>query len=381
MKKIEDLSQREKFILSRWMYSIGEPIIEDAEYAALLRYMSSVYPEDPYVQRSWSSDPCPVELLRECGMDKYIHEVILGDKTESIPSLTTYGSIHDECSMFRGNGTLSMKHDGWNIQISYYNRELVSIKTRGRKTDALDASVIRNKVPATIPVMGSVKVVCEATVSLQNFKICREQWSSASPRSAVVTVLTNPDYLHLLDLHAFAIHGVNIGDRCKFDVLQEWGFAVPAYIKVHNYDEILAGIQELSDMKRTYDSPTDGVVYDGDCMRAFRVEAWEEPIYYSYVTRYVESYNAHRISPRVAIRPIVRNGTTQRMIPMTNWQRIIDNNLRIGYPIAFRVASSAIADFDIEATKLAQKEWEGNYEQYRYKIDCEEDSKSCLSMY
>ena len=54
------LNSLDQFILSRWAYSIGEPIITDPEYTVLLNAVKSEYPNSEYVNRSWSSDPCPV---------------------------------------------------------------------------------------------------------------------------------------------------------------------------------------------------------------------------------------------------------------------------------------------------------------------------------
>ena len=101
--------------------------------------------------------------------------------------------------------------------------------------------------------------------------------------------------------------------------------------------------------------------------------AWEEPIYYSYVEGYLEQFGPYRLSPSVKIHPVLRKGITQKQVSMTNWQRIIDNNLAPGAPIAFRVASSATADFDATATRLAQKEWEGRWDEYKKFIDENEE--------
>jgi hypothetical protein len=58
---------------------------------------------------------------------------------------------------------------------------------------------------------------------------------------------------------------------------------------------------------------------------------------------------------------------------MTNWQRIMDYNLAPGAPVAFRVASSATADFDEEATRLAHKQWEGRWDEYKTYVDNNEE--------
>ena len=338
--------------------------MSDSEYSILFEFMKSRYPDDEYVTRSWSSDPCPVDLLKKHNLLHLAESIALSEKTESIPSLNTWESVQRELSGFQGRGTLSMKHDGWNIQASYVGGHLIKVETRGRSSKSMDVSALSARLPQTVPWTETSKVILEATVSKRNFDFCRYQFGNASERSAVHTVLAKPEYLHLIDLHAFDIHGVNLKGVCKFDKLQEAKFQVPKYYEVHDYEEILSCMEKLSVTKDDYASPTDGIVFDGPFTRAIRLMSWEEPILRSYV--------------ELLIRPIARDGGTQRRIAITNWQRIIDNNLRPGYPVAFRLASGATADFDAESTRLLQKEFEGHYDMYRNLIDGEEAQKACL---
>ena len=91
-----------------------------------------------------------------------IAKVVLLDKTESIPSLNTDWEVKSELEGISGFGTLSMKHDGWNVQANYYNGALVTITTRGRATDAVDVSGLTDLFPKHIPVKDKVKIVAEA---------------------------------------------------------------------------------------------------------------------------------------------------------------------------------------------------------------------------
>lgn len=378
MVDYSQLSTRDKFIVSRWAYSVGNPIISDAEYTSLLNAMTATAPNDEYVLRSWSSDPCPTELLKSIGRDDLIQSIILADKTESIPSLNTDLEVKRELGNVTKPGTLSMKHDGWNIQANYYNGSLVNVMTRGRSSDAVDVSKLQSRFPNTIPSNNKIKIVCELTISKENYKFCASMFGNVSERSAVSTVLARPEYHYLLSFHAFDIHGYTIPeDKNKFEVLSEWGFETPDWYRVTDYNSILIALQELSDKKEGYGSPTDGAVYDGELRRAIRLLAWEEPIYKSYVTGYLEQYGPYRISPSVLIKPILRGGTTQRRLSMTNWQRIFDYNLRPGAPLAFRIASSATADFDEEATKLLQQEYEGRWDVFAKIVDENEEISKC----
>lgn len=375
--QFNQLSDRDKFIVSRWAYSVGSPFISDAEYTSLLRAMTAVNPEDPYVQRSWSSDPCPTELLKSIGREDLIYKIVLSDKTESIPSLNTDWEVKSTLGSISGTGTLSMKHDGWNIQVNYYNGEIALVTTRGRSCDAVDVTALRRYLPQTIPFKGPCKVVLELTISKTNFKFCAQTFRNVSERSAVSTILSKPEYYHLLSFTAFDIHGVDLNGKVKFEVLKEWGFNVPMYFVVHNYDELMLALNQLSEAVNDYEQPTDGAVYDGVMRRAIRLLAWEEPIYYSYVVKYLEQFGPYRISPSVIIYPILRKGSTQRQVSMTNWQRILEYNLQPGAPLAFRIASSATADFDEEATRLVHKEYEGRWEEFQKRVRENEEIARC----
>ena len=368
----QHLSDFDKYKVARWAYSVGQPIISDAEYNILDRVVKELYPNAPICSRSWSSDPCPSDLLISIGRQDLMKTIILGDKTESIPSLNSEFELVSALGNINELATLSYKHDGWNVQANYYNGELVNVQTRGRATDAVDVSGLKSKVPERIPYQGKCKAVMELTVGKRNFKVCKELFGNVSERSAVSSVLARPEYYHLLDMHAFDLHGAQLTGN-KFVELRKIGFNTPQFIEVNNFDELKRALQTLSDQEVQYDSPTDGAVYDGSIRRAIRLLTWEEPIYYSYVIGYIEQYGPHRISPSVMIKPIMRKGTTQRKLSLTNWPRIMNYNLQPGAPIAFRIASSAIADFDEESTRLIHARYEGRWEEFRAMIDKNEE--------
>lgn len=381
MSDINEASLLEKFIIARWMYGIGKPIISDADYTLLLSYMHEKHPDSIYLKQSWSNDECPTELLKKYGLENATRKFEMLDKTESIPSLNSYSEIANMYSNYKGVGTASMKHDGWNIQLEYNSGRLQSIHSRGRKAASVNEyDALRSRVPNTINIPGPIRIVTEATVSYENFPLCQSHWGSVNTRTAVASVLANPGHEHLIDLHAFAIHGVDLAGKNKFEVLESLGFKVPKWYIVKSYEDILEAVNMLSEDKEFYKSPTDGVVVDnGESLRAIRVKAWEEQIFKSYVVGYIEEYSSHRITPKIAIRPIVRDGVTQRVLPMTNWKRIFDNNLQVGSPVAFRVVSDAIADFDAESTRVLQDTWQFNYDEYHRLIDEEEEFKKCQS--
>lgn len=114
---------------------------------------------------------------------------------------------------------------------------------------------------------------------------------------------------------------------------------------------------------------SDGLVVRGSTTRAIRLLSWKEKLHQSFITGYDETYGPYRIGVKVKIHPIAMKNSTQSLVSVTNYQRVIDNNLQIGFPIAFRLASMAIADLDESATALLQAQWVGRYDEYRSMIE------------
>lgn len=365
--EFNNLNELEQLILARWFYSIGEPLITDAEYTILLEACKRLHPDNEYIHRTWSDDPCPTELLRKVGREDAIQTIILSDKTESIESINTWSDLAARLQGWTGTGTLSYKHDGWNVQASYYNKQLVSINTRGRSSNAMRVEHLKAIIPNTIPVMGKVKIVMECTIPNSNFGYIRNKYNVRDQRASVSTILAHPEDVDLLQCHAFDIHGYNTQN--KFKTLQDWGFNVPGHIPVFDYTDIHDGVYDLDADYGDYDSPTDGIVFDGGFKYAIRLLQWEETVYQSYVIGYDESFNRYVISPRLLIKPISRGGAMQRSINITNWERIIKMKLVPGSPVAFDIVSSSIANINELATRLLQQEYEGRYDEYKEAID------------
>lgn len=366
------MTDEQKFILARWSYSVGQPIITDAEYTQLLNFFKTTKPDWEYVNRSWSSDPCPVDLLKQLGREDLIAAITLSDKTESIPSLNTmYEVVSTYQNAVFDKATISYKHDGWNVQATYYNGELISVNTRGRSSDALDVSVLTPLYPKTIPVMGRIKVIGECTVSKALFSELKEKFGNVLERSAVRTALVHPEYACRLSIHCFDIIGLQGVE--VFPTLMQWGFKTPMWDTVSSFDDLMTKIKGFDQNFINYPSPTDGlVVAIGSNRHAIRVGSWEEPVYHSYVTAYEESYGPYTISMKIKIYPIHTSKGMQYRIPITNLARIVSNSLQIGAPIAFNTVSGAIADFNEEATRLLQIQWAGNYAEYRDMVEREE---------
>lgn len=366
------MSNFETYVIARWAYSVGKTIISDAEYTLLDQAMKVEFPDNPYCTRSWSSDPCPAKLLREYGYEDLLYEVVLTDKTESIPSLNAKLDVKTMYQYMDSPHCVSFKLDGWNIQASYYNGELINIQTRGRSSDAMKANGLAPLIPEKIPLGGKVLITMECTIPDDQFQWFKDNYYVTSQRAAVSTALANAKVC----LERVALHAHDI--RCekpienKLDYLESIGFKTPMHSTVYTYQELLEQIDAYSAYKESYGLPTDGLVVSGDHVRAIRIGAWEEPIYQSYVLGYKETYGPHSIAIQCQIYPIKLPNSVQQQLPATNLNRIATLNLRPGAPIAFRIASSAIADIDERSTILLQKQWKGREQEYRHRVEVNE---------
>lgn len=352
--------------------------MSDAEYTVLQRAINATYRNNPYASRSWSSDPCPAAILRKYGYEHLIKAVVLSDKTESISSLNSHVEVRSEFANIAEPHILSFKLDGWNVQASYYNGVLINIQTRGRSTDAMDAGVIEPLIPKRIPVDGKVLVIMELLVPNDDFEYFKSKYGATSQRGAVSTALARGGDA-LTHVKALA-HGVRCSEKIphtkKLLTLREWGFDVPEFTVVNSYYELNDAIELMGKRNANYPYPTDGLVIEGASkVRAIRIGEWEEPIYKSYVTGYTESYGPHAIAVQLDIFPIKLPNSTQRCIPATNIARIMTYGLMPGAPVAFRIASSAIADLDEDSTRLLQKEWNNRWTEYHLAVETNERLK------
>ena len=69
------------------------------------------------------------------------------------------------------------------------------------------------------------------------------------------------------------------------------------------------------------------------------------------------------------IEPILVDGYRRTKVNVTNLQCIIDNNLKIGSPIAFDIRSAVGCVLNTTKTKELQDKYDGRWEIYKQEID------------
>jgi NAD-dependent DNA ligase len=354
------------------MYSIGEqPLLDDMEYNRIHKIFTEEGTIPDYTSRSWSSDPCPVELLKKFNMAQFIKEISLQDKTDSIESLVKEEDVRSYYGKTVDKYVLSFKIDGWNIQATYYNGELLRVQTRGRKNDALVVDQVSRLIPNKIPITQETRIVFELCISNSSFLELRQILKDRdvrSQRASVRTCLANQSLLNLLTPLAFDVQS----ERDKYTaeetytLLENWGFKTPEHRIIEgDSSSIMHTIQELANRKDTYNYPSDGVVVRRNTARdlmAVRVSVWGERDYMSYITGVEEEHSSSNLGCKLLIYPIRTEQSVQRRVNITNIKRIMEYGLYPGSPIVFSLRSDAIADINIEKTRRMQEAYAFNPE-------------------
>lgn len=363
-------NEKERYAVSRWAYLMGEPILSDIEYDHLDKKMKMLYPEDPMTQRPWSFDECPVELLKKYGLSNLICNPVMGYMAESIYSINNRAEYEQHFRHLAERTRLSFKIDGWNTRVSYFNGVLVNVETRGRSGNNLDIKNIASLFPQKIKIKGRVAVTGEMSIPNSKWQDFKELTGNNDQRASVRTALARSDVdaLSFLAFNIFIEDGYDYDD--SYELLNELGFETPRFKWVSNFEELEKAIWYMSYIHRAYGYLTDGLVIENSHYQyAIRLGAWEEHSMQSYVTGYEEDQGMYGTFLKVLCNPIQIEGKKFTKISINNIANIVENNLQIGYPIAFALRSSANVVIDTTETSRLQEEWKDRLEEYQDRIN------------
>ena len=352
-------SLEDAFILGRWSYLMGEPLLSDVEYDKIEKEYKEKHPDSPYSKRPWSFDECPKELLTQYNLTSLIAELEMGYAAESIASINSWSLLQQNFLSLNTKSRLSFKVDGWNTRASYYNGNLISVKTRGRSGNNLNIEQVRELFPKSIPVKGRCFVTGELSIPNDIWASFKLYTGNKDQRASVRTAIANGmvNFLCFRAFNFFAEDAPSDLSTDPYSTLTEWGFTTPTFMFVSNYDELKAGIKRMSLLDKYNDVLTDGLVIENDAVQlAIRLGQWEEHSMHSIVTGYVEKPGMWGRAINVTIEPYESEGKTFTEVSMVNLASVIENNLRIGYPIAFNLRSSANVVIDTVETRRLQEE-------------------------
>lgn len=364
---IEDL--KERYIVGRWTYLMGEPVLSDIEYDKTEKQFKLLYPDDIHSQVPWSFDDCPVELLKKYKLDDLICEPTMGYMAESIYSVNNEQEFIQTFSTLDEKSRLSFKIDGWNTRVSYFNGTIVDVSSRGRSGNNLSMNNIYKLFPKKVPYKGRVAVTGELSIPNAKWREFKELTGNEDQRASVRTALARSavDYLAFCAFNIFVEDGAEIKD--SYNLLQQLGFTTPRFVWVSNFNELKERIRYMSFINNGYYYLTDGLVIENSHMQlAIRLGAWKEHSFQSFVTGYEEDQGMYGTFLKVLCHPIKIGGKTFSNISINNIANIIENNLRPGYPIAFNKRSEANVVLDSTETAQLQREWAERLESYQNKI-------------
>lgn len=362
--------QRNRYIISRWQYALGEEtLMSDAEYNLFNKQYIQEYPNDEYATRVWSEDPCPVDLLKEIGREDLIRKVEMVYGSESMSSIRTEDELYSKFRDLNIRTRVSMKVDGWNTQVNYYNGVPISANSRGRTGNNKETNVILSAVPKKISLLGKVKVIGESSIPNEKWDLFKEETGNKDQRASMSTVFAR-GMAGISNFSAFNIITENQEFDDKYAKLKELGFETPKYMYVNNYNQLLKAIDIMSKSKARYHLLTDGLVIENvNTQIAVRLGAWKETDYFTYVTGYEQNHTPYGISMVLLVKPVKIEGKEVSRVNITNISQIVQNNMKIGNPIAFVVRSSANPVINVSKSEQLYLEYQYDLEKYRQMVD------------
>lgn len=362
--------QKNRFIISRWQYAIGEkPLMEDVEYNQFYPQYKMEFPDDEYSTRVWSEDPCPIDLLKAVNREDLIRKVEIVYGSESMASIRTIEELQSKFGNLSSRTRVSMKVDGWNTQVNYYNGVPISANSRGRTGNNKETNAILSAVPKRISLMGKVKFVGESSIPNEKWEIFKAETGNKDQRASMSTVFAQ-GMTGMSNFAAFNIitEDEEFGD--KYAKLKELGFETPKCMYVNNYQQLLKAIDILSKSKDRYHLLTDGLVVENDNTQiAVRLGAWAESDYLTYVTGYEQNHTPYGLSMVLLVKPIQIEGKEVSRVNITNISQIVQNKLRVGNPVAFVVRSSANPVINVSRSEQLFLEHQFSLDKYRQMID------------
>lgn len=382
--------------LVRYLYRVGEPLIDDSTYEKFDKMVRERLPEmSDYFTRSYDDDPIPTDLLKEFGFItesslelveedavnvEELKQIFGEDKSLSIHSVTRYEEAWEFFSKHKSNGNdlfISIKVDGINTRCVYKDNVFRLALSRGRNTESTFdfttslAKVIPNRLS---DVSSEFVPYGESYVEESYLPRLKEKYNQVNKfKTARTTALSllrlhtydAEDYSHL-KFKAFSAPGFRDTVSETYEALEELGFSTPPHKLVH-YQEIPESFEEFKHwLDKAIFTPlaeyqseiaSDGLVVEVNDYN------WVGSIYGNYSTRQLAlkfgpwdfSYAKGVVSGivvqqrrvlacvKVTIEPITtQDGCEAKVINVFNPDILINAGLHIGSTVYFERNSGAV---------------------------------------
>lgn len=383
------------YILARYFYRIGQPIIPDYIYEKIDAAAKECRPEAliPYLERDYDDDPVPLDLLQEIGIEPVpiiqkegradLYNYFNEEKSNSIDSKTNYKDAYDFFMFYvrmKKDLMTSLKMDGDNTKSLYLNGNFRLGLSRGRSGNSFDwtdtlAFVMPTKV-TNFP--DEIKVYSEAYVEKDYLPVLREKYSGSGSsgyvtcKSAAISLLSRPhqpeDYKHLHAVTFFVDgSGCDTLDQ-MFDKASEAGFTVVEH-KLLKWQDIPTDYHEFCtwlkkevfdyfyEIQITNSIPADGIVvevndlaYNGNQVNqynsrqlALKFEQWSFKLASGVVEEIIWQQKRVFASCRLRIKPTTTyDGSNAEYINGFNHSILVSENIKVGSTIYFERNSGAV---------------------------------------
>jgi NAD-dependent DNA ligase len=255
------------FILARFMYRIGEPILSDEVYSKLELHLQKKFSPKlkDYFERTYDDDPVPEDLLSEINY-KYIPPVqqegredliryLDEEKSFSIDSVTNYRDAYSFFSRYREEKQdlmVSIKLDGINTKTLFLDGQLRLSLSRGRSGNGFDLTdnIVKSMIYKVSDAPDEMKVFSEAYVDFDYLPALRQKYNPdgyKTPKSAAISLLRVKhdieDYEHL-NVTTFAVDGIGSSVDEIYKKAEEMGFNVVPH-KLIKWQDIPEGLDEF----------------------------------------------------------------------------------------------------------------------------------------
>lgn len=382
-RRMEDL-----FVLSRYMYRTGSPIIIDGQYDILHKHFEQSGTMQEYVNRTYDDDPVPTELLKEFGLQALIplnpehrqvlHALLESEKSTSIKSYTEWEDVFNAFQSVRMHDVVaSLKCDGLFTQKAYRDGDFVVGLSRGRTGECRDyTDGLNMMVPRKLEGVPSLfKVYSEGQAKTSSLEYLRSKYGEdkfktekSSAMTMFATIGDREDYENHMNLLTFRLDG--IGDSLSESLLtaEHLGFRtvpwmkIPAFEAPDTIDEFVQWfrpiLDELRELQLEQDIGADGVVVEIDNNSfapeikgqyssrnfAVKLEHWSFSTYPAKVKRIITTdQGSVWRSCRIEIEPFVTaDRTTAKVVNGFNTAIIQENSIFPGYRMYFARNSGAV---------------------------------------
>lgn len=382
---------------NREYYVLDNPSVDDYTYDMLMQELKRLEEEYPEVYDPNSpTQRVGGEALNE--FEKVEHKVQMGS-LQDVFSYEQVRAFTDRCmsDVNSPEYVVEPKIDGLSVSLEYENGEFVRGSTRGDGFIGEDVTAnlktIRSiplklkNAPAFIEVRGEVYMSRKTFEKLVEEQEINGEQPFKNPRNAAAGSLRqkNPKVAasRKLDIFVFNVQQIEgkelTSHKESLDYLKELGFKVIAdYKKVNNYEDVLAQIEYIGDMREKYPFDIDGVVVKvndftqrSELGATAKVPKWA--VAYKFPpeekkTKLLDiEVNVGRtgvITPVAVFEPVKLAGTSVSRATLHNQEFISEKDIRIGDEIMVRKAGEIIPEV------LSSVSHEQNSEPYKLPDKC-----------